>query len=193
MDMLIGIQNPSIARSPETVKSRQTYQALESMQPPIQTDDRSPFMNDIMTTKAIVGQGNSVPVEQHEDYFEDQIEKFVQMMKLLTQAVEINIYTSDLLQLYKDVSAQVSNPFTEEERQGILDKLVDFKLDIAMKQNEKSNLNRTEESLNNTQSMEPKTLIRDSRYRIPPETTFKRYKSKPSEGTQQSRFLAADD
>ena len=43
---------------------------------PIQTDDRSPFIGDIMTTKAIGGQG-SVPVEQHEDYFEDQIEKFV--------------------------------------------------------------------------------------------------------------------
>lgn len=114
------------------------------------------------------------------------------MMKLLTQAVEINVFTSDLVQIYRDVHAAVTNPFTDEERQGIIDKLVDFKLDIAMKHTKNPTIIR-ELNLPKSPNLEPKTLIRDSRYRIPPETAFKRYKSKPLEDSKQSRFLAQND
>ena len=65
--------------------------------------------------KTVVQETNSMyasemTLEQHEDYFKDPVEKFVQTLKHVTQAAEINIYTEGLIQIYKDVEAIVYHP-----------------------------------------------------------------------------------
>lgn len=44
-----------------------------------------------------------------------------------------------------------------------------------------------------TSQVKPKTLIRDSRYCIPFDTMFKRYKCRPDDTTVRNRFLASDE
>ena len=59
-----------------------------------------------------------------QEYFDDSIEKFVQVLKQSTSAVEINIFNTELIQIYKDIQAQKLSHL--KGREGLEEKLIDF-------------------------------------------------------------------
>ena len=42
--------------------------------------------------------------QTYEDDYDDNLKKFVQMLKRVTHTMEIQIYTSDLVQIYREPS-----------------------------------------------------------------------------------------
>lgn len=46
---------------------------------------------------------NGKSMKSTQDFFDDSIEKFVQVLKQSTSAIEINIFNTELIQIYKDI------------------------------------------------------------------------------------------
>ena len=87
--------------------------------------------NSLAVYQSLMTQGTpaGLPYQQ----FDDALEKFVQILKLTTQAVEINVFSKESILIYADVEAQHLIDFTDQQKQSIADKLADFKEEIDLR------------------------------------------------------------
>ena len=76
--------------------------------------------------------------------FDDSLEQFVQILKMTTQAIEVNIFSKETVLIYADVEAQQIIDFTDEQKKSIAGKLLDFKNEINQRkrnhEHKKSNI-----------------------------------------------------
>ena len=113
---------------------------------------------------------------------------------MTTQAVEINIYSKELVRLYKDVHAEVETPFEPEERTAIDEKLKDFKEEVELRRDRRITLGNDGQSggLQADQAggrapgndAGPVSLIKNSKYKIPPSTHFRQFKAAQSDSAR---------
>lgn len=133
-------------------------------------------------------------VKKSPDYFDDALDQFVQILKMTTQAVEINIYSKELVRLYKDVHAEVETPFESDERSSIQTKLQEFKDEVELRRDKRMTIGVDPQSggLQSDQAgglapgsdAGPVSLIKNSKYKIPPSTHFRQYKASSTESAR---------
>ena len=66
--------------------------------------------------------------------FNDSLQQFVDLMKLITQATQINVYSKELVQIYNDARGKRIVALTNEQNETIRSKLEKFGEEVQAKQ-----------------------------------------------------------
>ena len=62
--------------------------------------------------------------------FQDSIEHFVEILRLTTQVSHVEIFSKELIQIYKDSSSTLLNELSHKQKRKIRRKLESFHVDV---------------------------------------------------------------